>query len=54
MRLIAPALPPASRSGPKLPLVLVGLLFGGLVVGAGLALLRDLFACSPESSSATA
>ena len=54
MRLIAPALPPASRSGPKLPLVLAGLLFGGLVVGAGLALLRDLFARSPEASNATA
>lgn len=41
-RLIAPAMPPATRSGPGLPLVLGGLLVVGLLLGAGLALVRDL------------
>ena len=53
-RLIAPAMPPASRSGPKPPLVFVGLLFAGLVLGAGLALLRDLLARDPEPRGAAA
>src|SRR4051812_10289921 len=48
VRLIAPALPPAARSSPKLSLVLAGLLFAGLALGAGLALVRDLFARSPQ------
>src|SRR3954452_11139148 len=54
VRLIAPARPPAARSGPKLQLVLAGLLFAGLALGAGLALVRDLFAREPQPRSPAA